>query len=59
MGKNKLKNAEVIMPAPADKTQNIKNRIYRLRILMGKTFNQITYNVYKKEVEELKKSLKG
>ena len=60
MGKDKkakLDEKEVIIPAPAEKKPkpNVEGRIYKLKILMGKTTNQITYNVYKKELEELEK----
>ena len=44
---------------PAKPKPNVEGRIYRLKILMGKTTNQITYGVYKKELEELEKGLKG
>ena len=69
MGKDKKAKPvekEVIIPAPAEKKPkpnpaekkpkpNVEGRIYKLKILMGKTTNQITYNVYKKELEELEK----
>ena len=59
MGKDKKTKpveGEVIIPT---KKPNVEGRIYKLKILMGKTFDQITYGVYKKELEELEKSLKG